>query len=203
MNRPYRILVIEDEPVIGMEIEAFLAAQGFEVIGIARDAATARQMYRAPYPDAVILDINLGGDDGIELAQELNFSDQVPLIYLTAHGDQGTVHRARETRPTSYLLKPFNERELFAAIDLGIFNHLRGKSEVKPISEINGFLTTALTPRELAVVEELMKGKANREIADALFVTIHTVKSQLQTVFDKFDVRNRTELMFRINELLS
>jgi DNA-binding CsgD family transcriptional regulator len=48
-----------------------------------------------------------------------------------------------------------------------------------------------------------MKGKANREIADALFVTIHTVKSQLQTVFDKFDVRNRTELMFRINELLS
>lgn len=202
MSKIYKILIVEDEPVIGMEIESFLKAQGFGVTGIAKNAATARQLFIPPYPDAVILDVNLGHDDGIELANELLFSDHVPLIYLTAHGDSATVQRARDTRPSSYLIKPFNERELFAAIDLGIYNHLQRTGSRKPVEVLNQVLPTPLTQRELAVVNELLQGKSNRDIAEALFVTVHTIKSQMQTIFDKFDVRNRTELMFKITEVL-
>ncbi len=203
MKKSYEVLIIEDEPVIGLEIEAFLVDSGFRVRGIAKNAEAARQLFTFPYPDAVILDINLGNDDGVALAAELDFAIHVPLIYLTAHGDSNTIQRARETRPTSYLLKPFNEKELFAALEIGIYNHIGQKASGKTIDMINEALPNPLTKRELAVVEELMNGKSNREIAEALFVSIHTVKSQMQTIFSKFDVKNRTELMFRLHEHLA
>ena len=203
MSTQYSILIVEDEPVIGMEIEAFLLANGFQVTGIARSADAAKALFQPPYPHAVILDVNLGDDDGIQLAAELGFSDHVPLIYLTAHGDSDTIRRARETRPTSYLVKPFNDKELFAAIDLGVYNHMQRSTSRKSAENLNTVLPSPLTPREMAVVKELLKGKTNQEIASELTVTVHTIKSQMQTIFDKFDVRNRTGLMFRINELLS
>lgn len=202
MRMKYHILIIEDEPVIGMEIEAFLTANGFGITGIARNAESARQMFTPPYPHAIILDIKLGNDDGVELANELGFSERAPLIYLTAHGDANTVLRARKTHPSSYLVKPFNQQELFAAIDLGIFNHMNRLGSPKPLDQLNDLLPTPLTPREMAVIKEVLLGKTNREIGASLNVTIHTIKSQMQTIFDKFDVRNRTGLMFRINELL-
>jgi len=123
-KRPANILVVEDESIIALDIKATLQALGFEVQAIASSGQEAIDKSRRFLPDLVLMDIHLRGEmDGIEAIQRIRSEVDVPVIYLTAYADPGTVQRARETAPYGYLLKPFEQRELQIVIEMALHRH--------------------------------------------------------------------------------
>ena len=111
------ILVVEDEALVGMELEEGLTALGYavpEIVTRGDEVLAATQRVR---PDLVLMDIRIGGSlDGIQAAVRLRQDSDVPLIFLTAYNDPQTMARASEARPQGFLIKPFGEKELAAEI---------------------------------------------------------------------------------------
>ena len=127
-----RILVVEDELIIAEDIRTKLTSLGYNVTGMAMTADEAEQSLAAERPDLVMLDILLKGErDGIDLARTIRDHYRIPFIFLTSHADRDTVERASKVMPDGYLLKPFTDKDLFAAIEVAIFRKsiMKGPSD--------------------------------------------------------------------------
>jgi DNA-binding LytR/AlgR family response regulator len=116
------LLIIEDEPIIARDIADALEDMGYGVTDICRNHRTALESLQNKRPDLILCDIHLDGDDwdGIRLAAEIRRLYELPLIFLTALTDPATIGRAAKVEPDAYLTKPFEERNLYAAIELAI-----------------------------------------------------------------------------------
>ncbi|MEW6721178.1 MAG: PAS domain S-box protein [Thermodesulfobacteriota bacterium] len=118
------ILIVEDEAIVAADLEGKLGRLGYEVIGIASDGGEAVEAALRLRPQLVLMDIKLEGDvDGIDAVRAIRERYDVPVIYLTAHSDAATISRAKVTGPAGYVLKPFEERDLVAQIELGLYKH--------------------------------------------------------------------------------
>lgn len=119
-----RILVVEDESVVALDLQTRLTRLGYHVVETASCGESAVELAAQLRPDLVLMDIRLRGEmDGIAAADLIRTRLSVPVIYLTAHADDGTVQRARITEPFGYILKPFDERELRTVIEMAIYKH--------------------------------------------------------------------------------
>jgi PAS domain S-box-containing protein len=119
-----RIMVVEDEAVISMEIQERLTKMGHSICGTAASGEEAVSTATAKRPDLILMDVHLRGEvDGVQTAQQIRDRIEVPVIYLTAFADDRTVERARLTEPFGYLIKPFSEKELYAAIETALYKH--------------------------------------------------------------------------------
>lgn len=117
------ILVVEDEILLAQDI-ALRLSKHYEVVGTAASVDEALALLdQHPKTDIVLSDIKLEGDrDGIDLGQVINEKFHIPFIFLTSHTDQALVERAKQVKPSSYMLKPFNDREIPIAIELALAN---------------------------------------------------------------------------------
>lgn len=123
MTQP-RILVVDDERVVSLDIQDALARLGYAVAGQAATGEQALALAASERPDLVIMDIRLSGDmDGAEAAIRMTADHGVPVIFLTAYSDEETMRRALAAAPFGYLLKPFDDRELRNAIELALAKH--------------------------------------------------------------------------------
>lgn len=112
-----RLLVVEDDWLISLQLEQQLTAAGFEVVGTAADAAAAVALAERERPDLVLMDIRLRGPvDGVEAAREIADRFGVRSLFVSAHTDAGTLARTRAARPLGWLPKPFTEAELLQAV---------------------------------------------------------------------------------------
>lgn len=119
-----RVLIVENEGLVGCDLAATLEALGYEVAGLCRTGEEVVETVEDLRPDVVLMDVHLAGKlDGIETAKILNRRFPVAVIYLTACADAATVNRAKETRPSGYLLKPYNETELGASLEVAAARH--------------------------------------------------------------------------------
>lgn len=120
-DSPIKILVVEDEMIIGAKISMFLSELGYEVTGILPRAEEALLQVEENAPDIALLDIQLKGSmDGIALAQVLQKEHQIPVVFLTANSDDATFNRAKEAKPYAFLAKPFKKLDLQRALELTI-----------------------------------------------------------------------------------
>jgi len=118
---PVKILVVEDEMIIGAKVSMFLIELGYEVTGILPRAEEALLHLEENPPDIALLDIQLKGSmDGIALAQILQKDHHIPVIFLTANSDNATFHRAKAAKPYAFLAKPFKKTDLQRALELTI-----------------------------------------------------------------------------------
>ncbi len=118
-----RILVVEDEFVTTNAIEEALTEAGYQISGTASSAMEALEVLEQEDTDIAILDINIQGEhDGIWLAGQINESYKIPHIFLTAYGDQQTVQKALAADTYGYLVKPFNQIDIYTAIEVAIKN---------------------------------------------------------------------------------
>lgn len=118
-----KILIVEDEIVIAADLMQMLSSYGYEVAGPAVDYQSALGLLVYEKPDLVLLDINLlGAKDGIDLAESIHQEHQLPFIFTSALSDPATLERARATQPATYLVKPFREEQLLAAITVALTN---------------------------------------------------------------------------------
>ncbi len=119
-----RILIVEDEPIVALDVQKRLQFLGYEtplVVPSGEDAVRGVQEVR---PDIILMDIMLQGElDGIEAAQRIREQYNVPVIYLTAYADQDILNRAKITEPFGYILKPFEDRELQTCIEMALYKH--------------------------------------------------------------------------------
>jgi signal transduction histidine kinase len=116
-----RLVIVEDEAILALDIERTLTRAGFTVSGVAADGEAAVALVERERPDLVLMDIRLQGDqDGIETAATLKAKFDVPVVYLTAHGDPKTIERAQQTEPAGYLLKPFKKPDLQNVVTIAL-----------------------------------------------------------------------------------
>lgn len=121
MDHSIKILVVEDEMIIGAKISLQLTNLGYEVTGILPRGEEAILHVQENKPDIVLLDINLRGKiDGIETAKRIQQASNTPVIYLTANADEATFNRAKTTSPAAFISKPFKQLDLQRAIELTI-----------------------------------------------------------------------------------
>ncbi len=119
-----RILVVEDEAIIALELSDNLRDIGYEPLGPCRSGQEAVSEALALCPDAILMDIILKGPmDGIQAAEAILSKHLCPVIYVTAHSDQSTLERAKVTEPFGYILKPIAVRELHVAIEIALCRH--------------------------------------------------------------------------------
>lgn len=118
-----QILVVEDEPILAMDLSDTLEAEGYCVVGIANNGPKALQLFHSQNVDLILCDIMIKGEwDGIETVRQLTAKRAVPVIYLTALTDRDTLERAKQTYPAAYLNKPWQLPSLRTAIELAIHN---------------------------------------------------------------------------------
>lgn len=121
-----RILVVEDERIIALNLKESIESLGYTVPAIAASGEMAVEKAIEIRPDLVLMDIRLKGEmDGIEAAQKIWEWLQIPVIYVTGHSDQSTLERAKITAPFGYILKPLKERELYVAIETALQRYER------------------------------------------------------------------------------
>lgn len=119
-----RILVVEDETIVSLDLQNSLKILGYKVVGAASNGPEAIAKAESTRPDLVLMDIILKGDmDGVQAAEAIHARLNVPVIFLTACADEATLHRAKVTEPFGYMIKPFEERELHSHIEIALYKH--------------------------------------------------------------------------------
>jgi PAS domain S-box-containing protein len=121
---PPRILVVEDERIVAMDLAATLQELGYDVVGMATRGEDAVQRAHELQPELILMDVRLAGNlDGIQAAEIIHRSRDVPVVYLTAHSDNETLRRAAATAASGYLVKPFKSPELRCTIEVALHKH--------------------------------------------------------------------------------
>jgi len=138
MNDQVKILIVEDESIVALDLSMRLQKEGYEVVGIASNSDDALALFNEQKPDLVLMDINIKGNkDGIETAKELKKVQDVPLIFLTAFSQSEYVSRAKSVNPSAYLVKPFNNDSLHTSIQIAIHNFalVNKPTDPKPVAD--------------------------------------------------------------------
>jgi CheY-like chemotaxis protein len=108
-----RVLIVEDERLIAIDLQRRLARLGYAVVALAASGVEAIQKALALHPDVVLMDIRLqGAMDGIEAAQQIQASVEIPVVFMTAYVDEDTRQRVRAASPWGYLHKPFTPQQV-------------------------------------------------------------------------------------------
>ncbi|WP_347347032.1 response regulator transcription factor [Nigerium sp.] len=193
--RPTTVVLVDDHPVVRAGLTALLRTTGtIEVVGEASDAASALRLVEAREPDVILMDLQLGADDGVELTVELlRRRPQRRVLILTTYDTDADIVRAIEAGACGYLLKDADPATLAASVEAAA----RGETVLAPVvaqrlARRVSRPPTELTARELDVLVLVGRGLANRQIAKQLFVSEATVKTHLVHVFEKLGVDSRT-----------
>lgn len=136
MSKTTKILIVEDEMIIAANISLQLTTLGYEITGIIPRGEEALLQIKENKPDIVLLDIQLKGKiDGIETAQMMQKSYNIPIIYLTANADEEHFKRAKTTNPYAFISKPFKKLDLQRAIELTVKRVQTETKQVNPSAE--------------------------------------------------------------------
>lgn len=144
MLKPLKVFIVEDMAISRASLESILTSNGFVISGSVAKAEIAWEKLQESKTDLVLIDINLAGQkNGIWLGQQIRQNLKLPIIYLTAYGDQKTLKEVLATKPNGYLMKPYQEPTLLTTINIALTNFFEQKEEKKQPnleSEIKNFL---------------------------------------------------------------
>ena len=192
--KPIRVLVIEDHNVVREGLVALLrVAEGLDVVGEAADGVEAITQFRKHQPDITLVDLRLPRMSGVDVIERIRMeTPHARFIVLTTYDGDEDIYRALKAGARAYLLKGMTSEELINTIRAV---HA-GKSYIPPaiaerLAERMG--AQDLTPREFEVLEQIVQGKSNKEIAAALEVSEATVKTHINSLLGKLGVTDRTQ----------
>jgi len=189
-----RILVADDHFVVRMGLTALVNTEAdFEVVGEAVDGAQAVAEFEKHQPDLVLMDLRMPVKDGIQATPEIKTKHpEARVLMLTTFDGDTDIHRAIQAGAQGYVLKNTTGDKLIPALRAVAAGQRWIPKEIATrLASRNLF--EELTPRELQVLEQAAKGLANKEIADVLKITGHTVKDHLKSILGKLHVADRTE----------
>ena len=189
-----KILVADDHFVVRMGLTALVNTEpDLEVVGEAADGKQAVEGFEKHKPDLVLMDLRMPVKDGIRATAEIRAKHpNARVLMLTTFDGDTDIHRAMEAGAQGYVLKNSTGDKLIPALRAVAAGQRWIPKEIATrLASRNMF--EDLTPRELQVLEQMAKGLANKEIADVLNITGHTVKDHLKSILGKLHVADRTE----------
>ena len=158
MTHHARLLIVEDEGLVALDLQSRLERLGYVVTGIADTGARAMTLALDQLPDLILMDIHLAdGSDGITAALEINEVLGLPIVFLTAYADTTTLNRAGAAAPYGYIVKPFEERSLAATVQMAL---TRRDAEMK-VRQMECWLATTLRSIGDAVISVDREGRVN------------------------------------------
>jgi putative two-component system response regulator len=191
--QPTRVLIVEDHEAVGRGLELLLRREGMEIAGTAFNLAGARGLLERRRPDVVVLDVDLGGENGLELLEDATTAGARVLLY-TGRGDPEVLAAAERSSALGVATKAGPPVELVAAV--------RAVAAGRPYRDprLTGALSAAepkhqLTPREREVITLLSQGLNGQEVAETLFLSPQTVRTHIRNAMDRVGARTRTHLI--------
>ncbi len=191
-----KILIVEDESVMALNIQMRLEAASYRVTGVADSAQTALTLAIATQPDLILMDIRLKGDqNGVSVAQKIRNQFDIPIIYLTAYTDATTLQEAQQTEPYGYILKPFDPANLYSTIEIALKKHQaqrqlqtlnheleqRIHQQTQALKQVNQQLKAKTTERQHAEAATLEASAKERELSDLKSRFITTASHEFRT----------------------
>ena len=206
-SSPIRVVLVEDHALFRKGIVSLLTGEpGFEVVGEAEDGLQAVERVREIMPDLVVMDLNMPRTTGLEATRRiLEEFPYIKIVILTVSEDDQDLFEAVRCGAHGYLLKKIEPKALFDTLR-GV---MRGEASIsrmmaaKLMGEIRRDAANrtgsganpnpALSPREIGVLELVIEGKTNKEIAGALGIAENTVKNHLKNILEKLHLENRVQ----------
>lgn len=171
----FTVYIVEDDPSVRDALGLLLGLQGYSVAMFA-DAESFLGAYKPDWSGCLLLDIRMPGMDGLALQQWLAAQGcKMPVIIMTGHGDVGSARQAFRARAVDFLEKPIDQARLIEAITEAHARYASVKEQNAAASELANRLA-ALTPRECEVMEWVVAGRHNRDIAEQLGISVRTVE---------------------------
>ena len=191
-KEPIRIFLADDHPALRAGLAAILNSQSdMKVIG---EAGSGRETLEARVGvDVYIIDLRMPEGDGVQVIRQLRKRDtSIKVLVLTTYDNEEDIFRALEAGARGYLLKDTTSDELVGAIrQVHAGEHHLPHAIASRLAD--RLVRPALTPRELDVLRLVAKGRTNKELASAMFVSEETVKTHMKALFQKLGVHDRTE----------
>jgi len=192
-DQPPTVIVIDDDPGIQEALGRLLRSVGFRV----KLLGSVDEFIAAPLPEGpacMVLDVRLPGQSGLELQRDLAAAQrQLPIVFITGHGDIPMSVRAMKGGAIEFLTKPFREQDLLEAIHLGHARDQAWLENEKALAELRARLET-LTPREREVMAFVVTGRLNKQIAADLGVSEITIKVHRGQVMRKMQASSLPDL---------
>ena len=188
------VFVVDDYAPARRSISRLLHAAGF-VVAVFASAEEFLEQYDPGVWGCLVLDVAMPAINGLELQHILaKAGSLLPIIFLTGEGDIPKSVQAMKHGATDFLTKPVNDEDLIAAVRMAIEKHRALRREQAELSEIRTRLST-LTPREREVLEHVVAGKLNKQIASELGTVEQTVKAHRAHVMEKMKMKSVAELV--------
>lgn len=194
------IVVIDDDDSVRRSLVRLIRSAGYQV----EQHESADEFLKAdpmPTPGCLILDVHMPGTNGLELQTELNNRGVfTPIIFITGQGDIPMSVSAMKEGAIDFLSKPLDDTALFSAIETAIAKERELREEVTTAIEIKQRLGR-LTPREREVLEQVITGKLNKQIADQLGTAVKTIKVHRGRMMQKMEVKSVAELVHIVEQV--
>lgn len=173
-----RIMVVEDESVVAKDIEQCLHVLGYNTTEGAVSGEEAVEKAKKFHPDLIVMDIHLKGDmDGIEATRLIGTHLDIPVIYLTAYSDQNIIERAKVTRPSGFINKPFSHKDLRTSIELALYNYRQSN----PHKEQPEVPTKEQKDNQLETPVEKLR-QSNAELENFALLASHDLQEPLRKI---------------------
>ncbi len=192
MEQPIRILIVEDNVIIADDMQSMLEEIGYEIVDNVIVYEQAEEVLKTQKVDLVLIDIILASDrTGIDLGKHIRENYDIPFIFVTSNSDRATVENAKTVKPNGYLVKPFEQQDLYTSIEIALANFTYGTGENKqerPVSEEDVPMSNSVLKDSIFVKKQHLYYRI--QFGDIQFIKADNVYLEVNTVDKKFLVRS-------------
>lgn len=194
------VFVVDDDPSVRSSLKFLISTVGLRVETF-DSAETALQELPADAPSCLVLDVRLRGLSGLDLQHELAARKcQIPIVFITGHGDIPMTVRAMKAGAVEFLTKPFRDQDLLDAIQIALQRDYARREQEKELTKLQRRFDL-LTAREREVISLVTTGKLNKQIADQLGTAENTIKVHRSRAMEKLRADSLADLVRMIEKL--